>query len=216
MVLAAGLLALLTLAVCGIRLLPRGGYDLDDVRAGLVTASADCPTPCWAGIQTGVTTWQEALAILEAHPWIGVVDSQLRPAHIDEPGYERGIIIWLWSGTQPAWLATDQGSRLDIMGGLVSDITLFTRLPLADVWLALGPPEYAALLPQNFVVTTAAQGPVRSFQGSYTTPRLDVTADWPCPMGLHARWWQPVTIHFNLLPVYDAPGSAWAVRPVCD
>ncbi|MBN1964241.1 MAG: hypothetical protein JW910_06320 [Anaerolineae bacterium] len=216
-VLAAGLLALGTLAVFGIALLPRGAYDLDVVRTELLSPPEDCPTPCWLGIQPGETTWEEVLALLEANAWIGPIDSQLRPRHVDEPTFDFGTILWLWSGRQPDWLATDQRSTITIEEGEVTAITLHTRLTLGDVWLLFGPPPFAALLPQGGItVVTAMRGPTRYFVGSYEIPRLDVLANWTCPLGLHARWWQPVTLTFTAAAPEGEAGQAWALLPRCE
>jgi hypothetical protein len=67
---SAILLTLLFAACIGIiRAQP---YDNSDLSAFL-TPPEGCPMPCFMGIRPGVTTVEEAIAILEAHEWIDTV-----------------------------------------------------------------------------------------------------------------------------------------------
>ncbi len=44
-------------------------YDDSDLRAFL-TPPEDCPAPCFMDIRPGMTTAEEAVSILDAHPWV--------------------------------------------------------------------------------------------------------------------------------------------------
>jgi hypothetical protein len=114
--------------------------DDADVRA-LLASPDDCPMPCFIGIRPGATTADEALAILEAHAWIGDV----------ELAYNRvtgapNAAIWNWSGSQPQLIQdTLYGSpyrgNLRIENGLVTAIWIPTTITAGDLWLLWGKPD---------------------------------------------------------------------------
>lgn len=58
----------LLFAVC-IALIRAQPYDDSELRAFL-TPPEGCPAPCFMGIRPGVTTMEEAVAILKAHEWV--------------------------------------------------------------------------------------------------------------------------------------------------
>jgi hypothetical protein len=49
-------------------------YDDTEVR-DLLLPPATCPAPCFMGIRPGVTTYDEAVEILEAHSWVERIES---------------------------------------------------------------------------------------------------------------------------------------------
>lgn len=97
-----------------------------------------CPVagdPCWAGITPGVTTLDEGLALLRAHPWITHVE-------VTEQAL-RTLVMWDWNGHQPFFLGNGsspaQACLLVLhMDGLVAYIAILTSLPYADVRFELG------------------------------------------------------------------------------
>lgn len=113
-------------------------YANPDVRA--IVSDPTCDSPCWAGIVPGVTSASEAIAILEAHPWIDQVQESV------------GKISFWWNGQQPAIL-DDTGrafhGRLEIrlIEGIerVASIVLATRAAFGDVQLELGQPDALTL-----------------------------------------------------------------------
>jgi len=138
------LTALFTLlfAAC-IGLINARPYDDSELRA-LFAPSNECPMPCFIGIRPGVTTADEALAVLEAHEWIGDV----------ELAYNRvtgapNAAIWSWSGSQPPLiLDTLYGSpyrgNLRIQDGIVTAIWIPTTITAGDLRLLWGKPDQIA------------------------------------------------------------------------
>jgi len=120
--------------------------DLNPLFA-LVQPPENCATPCWQGIRPGVTTADEAIAVLEAHPWIADMTSVAN------------AVTWRWNGAQPFPANRDDGGSLGISGEVVSTITLETAARLGDLWLLLDQPEQGAFfylgtvgLPQGYMV----------------------------------------------------------------
>jgi hypothetical protein len=133
--LALVIAAMCAAAVLFIRAQP---YDDGGLRA-LLTPPTGCPVPCFLGIRPGVTTPEDALAILRAagfdsaalHAW----SHPDRPARID------------W--TAPSRRDRFQAIRVDFRANLVTDITISTSIALAEVRLLWGGPD-------AFLWTTAA------------------------------------------------------------
>ena len=126
------LLGALTLALCGLtRARP---YDAAPVRA-LLDAPNGCESPCWSGIRPGVTTLDEAVTHLRANPWVRSITPQISPR--TRPA--SGAVVWTWNGTQPFSVDSQLGGSLAIQGGVVTRITLPTRVTVGETWLALGP-----------------------------------------------------------------------------
>lgn len=106
---------------------------LDDGCAGI-------PEPCWFGIVPGVTGFQEAIDRLYEHPWIGAIDVSELPSP---------YVSWLWNADAPAAIRGENAPA----GGyawvgypnyhVIEGVHLWTALPQADYWLALGRPEEA-------------------------------------------------------------------------
>jgi hypothetical protein len=110
-------------------------YDDSELRAFL-TPPEGCPIPCFMGIRPGVTTAEEALAILEAHEWVGEI-TFLPPERF----------AWKWNGRQPEMLNRSSG----IDDGHISlnpDNTVYlvvvpTRIRFGDISLFYNhPPLY--------------------------------------------------------------------------
>ncbi len=107
-------------------------YDNDELREALL--AENCPAPCFMGIQPGVTTAEEAVAILEASAW--VADYEYDPT--------LPLIRMTWSDQSPAWLNNEgsyNGSVMWVTEGVIDAFMLDTTLTLSDFLLAVGPPE---------------------------------------------------------------------------
>ncbi len=109
-----------------------------------------CPTPCWQGIRPGVTTAQEAMDLLAAHPWVASVTATAgisdNPAH---PANE-GVIYWDWNGQQmPVLGAFSLGGSIDVRENHVRVIKMVTAVPFAEIWYALGWPDEGSLRPSR-------------------------------------------------------------------
>src|SRR5690349_20269941 len=86
-------IALITVALLLIHAQP---YDDHDLREILLPEG--CPAPCFMGIRPGVTTADEAAAILKSSKWIGKL--------VDAGGYSLELrdLSWDWSDRKPTWI----------------------------------------------------------------------------------------------------------------
>lgn len=92
------------------------------------------------GMQPGVTTRNQALALLQAHPWVSEVSTT-------DP-----YVLWVWSGAQPAFIAAETPGQVVIDNRhLVGEIHIDTHVTLSQLWLALGLPKsgYTAYQPNG-------------------------------------------------------------------
>lgn len=162
-------------------------YNGDNVQA-LITPPADCAMPCWNGVQPGVTTVGEAVAILEADPT--VADFLVSP----------GKISWWWNGDQSALLnSTGRAFHGRMETALVNDqetitsVVLDTNVLMGDVRLALGEPNSLTLYTIRAQETAQRAGVVHvaDYGGLYVFNLLD------CPMNVSDFWASPSYIAFG-------------------
>ncbi len=141
--LALFLSVLLTALALLPRLLPYNRSEPDAIRALLFppqgcvlpqtsTVTALCPfgTP---GIQPGITTLEEAMRILDAHPWVQRVHLYYGMAISD------AVIFFDWNGQQPAALVN--GGQVWVRENRVNSIEITTRLAYGDWWALLPTPD---------------------------------------------------------------------------
>jgi hypothetical protein len=162
---------------------------------------------CWLGIVIDVTTRPEALAILTTHPWIAQV-------------YENeSVIVWDWSGEQPAAIDSRQGGVLRTShNGIVRQIRILTTIPFGEIWAALGAPDTALLVRP---VSRSS-----SYQiGIYQDEHAQAISSVGCPAEPVSFWFSKTTlgrgelwsteyingIQFN---IYDSP-AWWVNLRVC-
>jgi hypothetical protein len=146
----------------------------------------DCSTPCWQGIQVGVTTDQQALAILQHHPWIGRMAVYRYPGTVGD----NMLVYWDWSGQQPDWLVGAENGALTTRNGTVETIVLQTTISLGDVWLLLGRPQKGVLVS----MVPLYGEPVYYHHGAYRDGHITVRSRVACPLRLLALWEAPVEI----------------------
>jgi hypothetical protein len=136
------LLITLLITVC-IGLIHARPYDDSALRA-LLASPTDCPMPCFIGIRPGVSAADEALAILEAHGWIGDVELAY-----DRVTGQPNAAIWNWSGSQPNLIQDTLYGRpyrgnLRIQDGIVTAIWIPTTITAGDLRLLWGKPDQVA------------------------------------------------------------------------
>ncbi|MCB9454168.1 MAG: hypothetical protein H6672_22270 [Anaerolineaceae bacterium] len=133
-VLRAALLLMVIFGAVGVAVV---SPPVDDSGLVALLPSADCPAPCLLGLRPGLTTAEEAAAILTNHPWI---------RESSPPIAGSGILRWVWNGQQPALFGRGGGyGEVEIRDGTVYLIRILTPTPFADFWLLLGKPEYGTL-----------------------------------------------------------------------
>ncbi|MDL1900345.1 hypothetical protein FBR02_06210 [Anaerolineae bacterium CFX9] len=149
--------------------LPYALIDAGDRCAG------ESPARCWQGIRLGETTRAEALAILEAHPWV------LRT-------FETSITVsWRWNGTQPEAIDERHDGVLRIERDRVTLIRVHTRLQFGDIWLAFGAPDDAIL------VRPASRSATYQVV-EYDQEALHIVSTIGCPVSPQQFWRQTVTM----------------------
>ncbi len=165
--------------------------------------AADCTMPCWHGIQPGTTGVEVALAILEADPWI-------EPVRTTEIRSQPTFFSWRWSEAYPFTpsivdpnIESDDGRigfaihpSLDQL--VVGSINLNAGLPLADVWLALGPPKsfsVGRLVDQSGGILLYLTLSNLGFEG------LSATVYQPCPLDREMMWASAISVQMSPEPV---------------
>ncbi|MEO1441522.1 MAG: hypothetical protein AAFV33_14080 [Chloroflexota bacterium] len=95
----------------------------------LLMPPADCAMPCFLGIKIGRTHADEAIAILEAHPFVGDVQ-----AH--GTGERRmNMVRWYWAPDAPRSIAGFRDNVLELSeSGVVNSISLYVFTPTGEVW----------------------------------------------------------------------------------
>jgi hypothetical protein len=119
---------LATLLICA----PR--YDPGSVSAFF--ANSCTAMPCWQGIRPGVTTFNQALSLLRAHPWINEVSEVYASPRSDAKGTI--LIYWTWSADYPFGGSASPQGIIVTDQGMVVQIYLTADIPLGDLWLTLG------------------------------------------------------------------------------
>ncbi|MBA3869066.1 MAG: hypothetical protein H0X30_07925 [Anaerolineae bacterium] len=120
-------------------LLVRAQPPNDDLRQ---MPANNCLSSCFMGIHPGVTTFEEAVKLLKAHPWVSKVTS-------DDPNQ----LGWLWSDQAPNFLQNAAvnpvypvNDEIIFEDGVVSTININTRLTFGDIALAWKYPDESQLV----------------------------------------------------------------------
>jgi hypothetical protein len=170
-------------------------YDDGGLQAAFF--SAECAPPCFMGIRPGTTTRGEALALLQKHPWVASVDTQVRYT----------TVSWAWNGSQPAFL---QSGRLSLDKDVVVRIDLLTRANAATAAVVFGAPRvwYFSLWSIN---NTRSMVTSLYFEQRAVYDNLEVMSANYCPLTLQAQWMLPTQISMPAL--LDHPGYGSTRRP---
>ncbi len=107
-------------------------YDDSKLREFL-TPPQGCSSSCFMGIQPGVTTVEEAVAILKSHEWVEEV-------HSDRAKANDSYVEWSWSGLQPSITSISNNPYLFGHNGIVTNINIPLSLPMAEIWWLYGQP----------------------------------------------------------------------------
>lgn len=183
------LTALFTAWIAAVRAQP---YD-DAALRRFFESMEGCDQPCFLGIQAGVTSGTEAIAILKQHAWINP-DSIVQS---EDEIYQFMWVSWQWSGQQPDFL---QGQAYltfsNLTGGRIVTLRVHTGFRLGDLWLSLGPPEI---------------GGVDYFQhiGYFARERLLVTNRMVC----HGYWEEPTTVFLVAEPSVEGFRNLYRLEP---
>lgn len=169
---------LITLSIILIRAQP---YDDGGIRDFLLRSPA-CENhpaePCFIGIRPGVTTYEEAVALLNAHQWVETVTAQ------------RPIIRWTWNGQQPQFIGFPQERGLaTISGDTVRRLYVgYTSIKISDLWLTLDHPA-------SFNIATSRA--YVDFGTSYSETHLMTQMIVSCPLRVADFWMLKVNIAYE-------------------
>jgi hypothetical protein len=148
-------------------------YDDSDLRVFL-SPVGDCAVPCFMDITPGQTRLNEALSLLEAHEWVGEVETKNLP-----------FVTWTWSGLQPRGI--DQESKGALYASsetaVVWDIAIRTTFPVASMYLLNGGPTIR--MPNDRRLRTADN----LFVGvSYPDLLISTFTQLSCPASVQDYW----------------------------
>ena len=161
-------------------------YDDSELRAFLTPD--DCPMPCIMGIRPGVTTMEEAMAILESHESVILVNNHTVVNNQSVPPKAFGDITWEWSGLQPSLIDKNVVGQLWIDQGQVARMSIGTRIRLGDIWQLLGQPQHGDVFGSDTDDT------LRALQATYTNIPLGIEAISYCPINATTFWQAPLRI----------------------
>lgn len=160
-------------------------YDNHDLHALLMPDN--CAMPCFMGIRPGVTTFRQAIVILESHHWVGDIQIfDYDPTHSADK-----IVEWGWNGSEPPFLQTtwtNQPTWMRTQDGIVVEMEIATNFRLADIFIRLGRPVRGGFdLISN---TTSLSNNV------YPPLGFRVSGTISCPITLDRLWNSPQTLVF--------------------
>ena len=163
--------------------------------------TSPCAPPCFMGIRPGITTTEQALALLRAHPWVKGVSPAASTFGTGARSYTN--IYWGWTGQQPAFIFDASSASLPylhIYKGIVQYIRLVTHIPYGAAWLILGMPSSGSLIVDgnNLGIQTV----------TYFGGMLAFDSNIACPMNSAVRWNAPISITYSdgTLTAYSRPG----------
>lgn len=170
-------LALLPIILLTAALLVIRSQPIDDHELRELLLSADCPAPCLMGIRPGVTTMDEAVAILEANRWVGQIDK--------ESNNFGDTIKWTWNNQIPKRIiSTSYGqiSGAQTSGiPLVDTIMISSFLQLEEAYVVLGPPDTEKLIFNGYSI--GEQYGYVNYMALYHNEKLFLIFDQACRTG---------------------------------
>jgi hypothetical protein len=110
-------------------------YDDSELRAFL-TPPEGCPVPCFMGIRPGVTTVDEAVAILEAGGWVDEI-------HFSSSNSEWAEFTWNGRQTFPV-INDTRGGVIDGSEGIIHILAVHSSIPVFRIMNLLGEPNWTA------------------------------------------------------------------------
>jgi hypothetical protein len=156
-------------------------------------APPDCAQPCFLGIRPGTTTRVEALALLNAHPWVDLVNLP-----------DDQTISWTWNGSQPPFLhAAGEDSRLYLQRGIVHAIGVRTAARMGDVKIVFGTPDITYYF--NWYTRDSFKNYYSYFEqhGVYFGSQFEAASTTVCPVSQRGMWELPVMLALPASPDYS-------------
>ncbi len=156
-------------------LIPALPYD-DHVLRELLLPEG-CPAPCFMGIRPGITTMDEAVAILEANSWVEQIEK--------EPVGSIDTVKWTWNNRIPKQIipmgygqiwAAQNSERL-----LVDAVTITSFLQLGEVYAVFGRPDTETISFAGYSI--GERYAYLDYTAPYNTEKLFLTFEQACHTG---------------------------------
>ncbi len=130
-------IALFTLILLIIRSQP---YDDHKLRQLLLPEG--CPAPCFMGIQPGITSVEQALALLQQNDGVQII--KVDPTEVNGSASQIQRISWSWNTTSSQlspFIDTQKSGVINVSDGKVYGIDVETSVKLGDYWLVENAPK---------------------------------------------------------------------------
>lgn len=128
---------LFTAVLLAIRAQP---YDDHQLRALLLPDG--CAAPCFMGIRPGITTVEQALALLEQNDGVQII--KVDPTEVNGSATQIQRISWSWntaSSQRSPLIDTRRSGVINVSDGKVYGIDIETSVQLGDYWLVENAPK---------------------------------------------------------------------------
>jgi hypothetical protein len=152
------------------------------IAADLIDLEAGCALPCFMGITPNTTTFEEAMTILEAHPWVERIDNRV------DANFGAGRLFWHWSGQQPNVFIDGARVRMAVAFGVVRTIRFSTNIPFWQLHRAYGQSDHMRWGVRGYALRYAVGYPTQ-----YMVANLSVD----CPIDLMRVWQSPIELEFT-------------------
>lgn len=120
-----------------------------------VLPSPDCATPCWQGLEPGVTDIYNIMSTLNNHVWVSSV------THENYSKFSNGFVRWQWSDERPNFVLDIGNLWYD--ESVIQDFSIRTDVRLGDMLLLLGQPDWTITRRMNSdVIHISTWYPARS------------------------------------------------------
>lgn len=185
--LTSGLLLLLSITLVLIRAQP---FEYSGLSSLMITDN--CLQPCFMGIHPGITTANEARAILDQRGLVSQWIDLPQPAEQSGDAASSGVLRWHWSIKRPALFTGVEANLVyNRKTGIVMTFGLMsTRLSLGNLLVELGQPAIGFM---NASVNDRDR-PIFTHVAGYPQWHLNLVSNIQCPMSLRQLWDAPVTL----------------------
>lgn len=137
-----------------------------------------CEKACMLMLQSGVTSWSEALVTLDEHPWVNGLASEFNT-----------FASWYWSDQTPPVILQHISGALWIQDGRVDQVHVESSGRYGDYLLLLGQPDTV-----RYMTTRTGAGRQHVLLLAYYNDHLRLSVEQPCPLKRADLLYQPVSV----------------------
>ena len=181
--------------------LPRSIVDpLDSEVQTLIGISESCAQPCWQGIRPATTSSTDAIARLNAMPWVVNISA------IQGIVTNDSIIRWKWSGQQAKIIDGERDGTIWLHNGLVYSIEIPLKISFASIWQAVGKPQ------DTLIIKAPRAMPAVFYHAYYAAGLIDIYGITPCPLSAWNLFSMPVDAHFASEKAPNTPLTSQTIK----